>query len=237
MLRLGMVFAFAWVLACSTPRPTLVGGVSDSGGDDIYWASDWETAPCPTWAPYDQVDTRDWTYRGPSGHHEVTLSTQGTTKYLDRRVTVVAESENGDDAYTSTSVYWACEADGLHLAGVRSEGWDYYYFGHELLYDPPILVGGPELVAGSTHVAYMTTLERWGGWSEDEVGRWRGYGSVVIASDGVIETGVGSLPAWTITLPRGVEDEALGVSRRAWADGYGAVTIGPTILSSVFPEG
>lgn len=232
-----MTFLLPLALACSKVRPTLVGGVSDSDSDGIYWASDWETEPCPSWAPYDQVDTREWSYRGPSDHHEVTLSTQGTTKYLDRRVTVVAERENGDDAYASTSVYWACEADGLHLAGVRSEGWDYYYFGHEVIYDPPILVGGPQLVAGSTHVAYLATSERWGGWNEDAVGRWRGYGSVVIASAGVIETGVGSLPAWTITLPKGVEDDPRGVSRRAWADGYGAVTIGPTVLTSVFPEG
>lgn len=223
-----MIFVLPWIVACSTPHPTLVPSEWDTGGD-VYWASDWETAACPSWAPYDR-GPGTWTYVGDAQHGTVTLSAQGLVTYRDRQVLVVSEYFSDSD-WGSTQVYWACEADGLHLAGVSDTTFDYHYSGFDTLFDPPILLGGPVLAAGSTDATYLEHVLRWD-YGGGEASHQRHSGTVVIAPAGVVETGVGSLPAWTITLPRGAGDGPLGVSGRAWADGFGAVTIDRKVLDS-----
>lgn len=81
---------------------------------ELAWEATWETAPCPDWAPYDR-ERAVWTYKGDPQHATLTLDGVGAVTLHDRAVFQVRESD--DASCAASDVYWACEPDGLHLAG------------------------------------------------------------------------------------------------------------------------
>jgi hypothetical protein len=172
-----------------------------------------EPVACPSFAPFDR-DGAWWTYDAQG--YAMTFTATGATEWHD--LTVYGQVLDMSEYGVTVTVWYTCEADGLHQAGtdVLMQGQATSTF-----YEPqPLLMPAEPQVGDTWSVDYTVYEEDGGSYLAYAGGTPETFHGTISATE-TLELESGTFDTWVLDL-----EQQGGVDRMWWADGVGFVRQG-----------